>query len=323
MRVLTDGVVTIRPPADGDAAALVAGRDAEFHRFLGEGDPVPAPLACIVVGGEIVGWCDYDVDRPWLEPAEVNVGYNVFAGHRGHGYGTRAVKLLVHHLATSTEYAVATFLIAPDNLRSQALAARTGATRVGDLDGNPYFKLVVPPLTYTDGIVTIRRQSVDDINAHLAAIDDAQIDWLWEPGDRASWEAMTPDQQRAHNLRHLASTHDSFGAGPKWCFSADLVDAPYVVYVDCDLANTYVPAGEANISYTADPAHRGKGYVARAVRLACRFLRDHTGARDAHIVVDPRNVDSLRVAAAVGAAETERFADKHGRPMIRHVLPIR
>ncbi len=54
-------------------------------------------------------------------------------------------------------------------------------------------------MRYTDGVVTIRRQRADDIDRHLEAIDDEQIDWLWEPGDRQKWEAQTPDQQRARN----------------------------------------------------------------------------------------------------------------------------
>lgn len=136
----TDGVVTIRAPEPGDAALLVSGRDEVFHRFMGEGDVEPAPTACIVVDGEIVGWVDYDVERAWLEPGEVNVGYNVFATHRGQGYASRAVRLLVQHLAAATSYTTATLLIDPSNERSLALAERCGFAMVGDLDGNPYWK---------------------------------------------------------------------------------------------------------------------------------------------------------------------------------------
>lgn len=300
----------------------MAGRDEVFHRFMGDGDPEPNPVGCILVHGEVVGWVDHD-ERPWLEPGEVNVGYHVFAEHRGVGHATRAVHLLVHHLAVDTDVRVATFLIDPANERSQALARRVGATRVDDLDGNPYFKLSVPPLSYSDGVVTIRRLRTDDVDADLAAKDDEQIDWLWLPGQREAWEAMSPDEQRAHALPGLAERHESFGTGPTWAFAVDGPGADYVAYVDCDLANRHVPAGEANISYSSNPDHRGKGYVSRAVKLVVAFLRDHTGAREAHLVVDAENAASLRVAASVGAVETEQWTDEHGHTMVRHVVPVR
>jgi len=148
IRSISDGVVVLRPPGDGDAAALVAGRDEEFHRFLGEGDPEPDPTACIHVGGVVVGWVDYDRDRSWLLGDEVNVGYSVFARHRGRGYATRAVRLLLQHLAEDTPWQVATLLIDPANERSLALARRAGFTQVGDLDGNPYWKR---PVRANDG----------------------------------------------------------------------------------------------------------------------------------------------------------------------------
>jgi RimJ/RimL family protein N-acetyltransferase len=65
-------------------------------------------VACIVVGNRVVGWVDFDVDREWLEPGEINIGYNVFAADRGNGYATRAVQLLMHHLAMRTDHHTAT-----------------------------------------------------------------------------------------------------------------------------------------------------------------------------------------------------------------------
>jgi len=192
----------------------------------------------------------------------------------------------------------------------------------GDHDGNPYFKRPVPPLAYSDGVVTIRRRSVEDLERDLEAKDEEQIRWLWLPGQREAWEAMTASQRRAHARAGLQSDHDGFGSGPKWCFSVDAGAEPGVAYVDCDLANEHVPAGEANISYAAHPAHRGRGHVSRAVRLVLRFLRDHTGAREAHILVDLDNGPSARVAAAVGASERERWRTDAGRTMLRHVVSV-
>ncbi len=176
--------------------------------------------------------------------------------------------------------------------------------------------------TVSDGFLVLRRQRPDDIDMHLSAIDEEQIVWLWQPGDRARWDAMTPRQQRDHQLRHLQRMHDTFGPGPKWAFSVDAPGATYALYIDCDLANPHVPAGEANISFTCHPAYRGRGWVTRAVRLVCMFLRDQTSVRRAHLIVDSRNLASLRVAHAVGAREVERFTDEHSHTVIRHVIDL-
>lgn len=176
---------------------------------------------------------------------------------------------------------------------------------------------------FSDGLLTLRRQHPDDLEMQLEAVDDEQIDWLWEAGHRAEWQRMSVAEQREHQRRHLQAVHDSFGPGPKWCFSVDALDVRYVVYIDCDLANPHVPLGEANISYTCHPAHRGKGYTTRAVRLVCMFLLRHTNASEAHIVVDARNAVSLGVARAAGAVERERFRDAEGRTKVRHVINLR
>ncbi len=314
--------MVIRPPEPGDAKELVAGRDAVFHRFLGAGEDDPKPAGCIVVGGKIVGWVDYDDYRAWRLPGEVNLGYNVFAAHRGRGYASRAVQLLMHHLAVSGEYDVATLLIHPENARSLALAARNRFTPHGDLDGNPYFKRAVPPLAYGDGTVTIRRQEVTDLDADLEAKDDAQIDWLWLPGQREAWEAMSADARRTHARQGLQTNHDAFATGPKWTFAVDTPTARCVAYVDCDLANDKLPPGEANISYSSHPAHRGRGYVSRAVRLVLRFLCDHTAACRAHLLIDERNAASRRVAAAVGAEAYGSRTDERGRILSQYRLAI-
>ena len=283
--------------------------------------PIPRPVAVVEVDGALVGWVDVD-DRAWLEPHECNIGYLVLPEHRGKGYASRAVQLLVQLLALEGRYSAATLLIHPDNARSLALAARLGFPRVPDLDGNPYFRVPVPSLEPTDGVVTIRRHDPADVELDLEAKDEEQIRWLWLPGQREQWEALSPDERRASAEGGLRENRDVFGYGPKWIFAADTVADRYVAYVDCDLANEHVPKGEANLSYAGHPSHRGRGHVAAAVRLVVEFLRGHTAAREAHVIVDARNEPSLRVARSVGAQEQERWIDDLGATMVRHVLPI-
>jgi RimJ/RimL family protein N-acetyltransferase len=124
-----------------DRPTLIAGRDVESRRFLDDGDPEPNPAFCILVSGEIVGWVDFDNDRTWLLPDEVNIGYNVFPSHRANGYASSAVRLLFNHLAANTENTVATLLINPANEASIRVARRLDCQRQPDLDGNAYFKM--------------------------------------------------------------------------------------------------------------------------------------------------------------------------------------
>ncbi len=251
----------------------------------------------------------------------------MFAPHRGRGYATRAVHLLMHHLAMRTTRRSVTLLIDAGNDRSLAVAERAGFAQSdaspGHRPGQRCFKRPVPPISYSDESITIRRQRVEDLEVHLEATDDEQIRWLWLPGERERWEAMTPVAQRTDVARGLEANHDAFGTGPKWTFAVDAADTEYVACVDCDLANEHVPRGEANVAYSTHPAHRRRGYATRAVHLVSRFVRDHTGAREVHILVDAENGASLRVVRAVGARERQRWLNDLGRTTIRHVLDAR
>lgn len=139
---MIDSAVTLRPPRADDTAVLIAARDDAFRRWLGAGSDNPSPTACIVVGEQVAGWVDYDhdPDHDWLGDREVNIGYFVFAEHRGKGYATQAVELLLlRHLARDTRYTTATLLIDPANEASLAVAARCGFERRDDLRGQRYF----------------------------------------------------------------------------------------------------------------------------------------------------------------------------------------
>ena len=285
----------------------------------------PATSAVVIFGeNKTSGRLSYAEERQWSATGDVRLRCDFPEQLRASGNAARALRLLLHHLATRTRYRRGVLLVEESDADLLAIAAGGGFAVRESLSGRRcVLTRSIPAVHYTDGIVTIRPLRADDIDRHMEAIDDEQIDWLWLPGDRAKWELMTPEQQREHSLDYLRACEDGFGTGPKWYFSADLADASYIAYVDCDLASLHVPFGDANISYTADPAYRGQGNVSRAVRLVAAFLRDHTGAASAHIIVDEANEPSLRVARAVGATRAGRWIDEHGRPMIRHVLPLR
>jgi len=139
---LTDGVFVLRSPQAGDDVLLIAGRDAEFHRFIGEGSPDPKPTAVVTDDqAEVVGWIDYDTAGEWLGDGEVNVGYSVFRRYRGAGIAKRSVELLLtEFLAHQDGVTTATLLIDPANTPSIAVAQRTGFVRHGEVDSQIFYK---------------------------------------------------------------------------------------------------------------------------------------------------------------------------------------
>ena len=142
--IASDGVVTLCPPGIGDAASLIEGRDDESRRWLGPESSEPAPTACIIVNGDVVGWVDYDTDREWLQAGEINIGYNVFADPRRRGYAARAIELLIEYLGRTTNYCTATLLINAENIASLAVAAKLGCEAHGNIGDSRYFKLPLP-----------------------------------------------------------------------------------------------------------------------------------------------------------------------------------
>ena len=109
---VTDSVINLRSPRDGDASLIVTARDEEFRRWLGPG-PGTAN--------------------------EANLGYFVFAEHPRKGYAARSVELFVHLLRGDKRYTTASLLIDPENGPSLAVARRCEFVLVGELNGQFYF----------------------------------------------------------------------------------------------------------------------------------------------------------------------------------------
>ena len=78
------------------------------------------------------------------------------------------------------------------------------------------------------------------------------------------------------------------------------VDSTVVGWIDVDAHHPWLQPGEANVGYCVFPAHRGRGYAARAVRLLPAAMDDR-GLRWALLVIDVGNVASMGVARSSGA----------------------
>jgi RimJ/RimL family protein N-acetyltransferase/8-oxo-dGTP pyrophosphatase MutT (NUDIX family) len=142
---LTDGVVTLRPFAEADIDAHVAGEDAEMRYWFDQPGPSSREGMLEVVerwrrereagtrltyavqhDGHAVGWVE---TRPRGDTASLSWG--LYLGQRGHGYATRATRVLVEHLFADHGVRRVQAEVDPRNVASQRVATRAGLRREG------------------------------------------------------------------------------------------------------------------------------------------------------------------------------------------------
>jgi RimJ/RimL family protein N-acetyltransferase len=148
---LTDGVVTLRAPVDGDLQRIHEdGQDAQTQRWVN----VPQPYTVAAARDEleqIIGWWD-DPAAPFpLSVADagddrylgmvilfaerpsgiVELGYGVHPAARGHGVGRRAVVLATRWAFDALDAARVEARTDLENLASQRLLERAGFTAEG------------------------------------------------------------------------------------------------------------------------------------------------------------------------------------------------
>jgi RimJ/RimL family protein N-acetyltransferase/8-oxo-dGTP pyrophosphatase MutT (NUDIX family) len=145
---LTDGVVTLRPWREEDIEAAVAGHDEEIAHWFGF--PVVTPsreqqraaieawrsgyaqnrsvVAFVIeAGGEVVG----SIDLRDIGDRTGQLSWAVYRGHRGHGYATRAARLLGDYAFTELDLTRVEAKVEPENTRSIRVATRAGMRREG------------------------------------------------------------------------------------------------------------------------------------------------------------------------------------------------
>ena len=142
---ITDGVVTLRPFDEHDIDAHVAGEDDELRLWFGRPGPsTDDGMADVVarwrrerdagtrltyavdVDGGAVGFVEV---RPRGDVASLSWG--LYAGRRGHGYATRAVRLLVGHAFETLGVRRVEAEVDPRNVASHRVATRSGLRREG------------------------------------------------------------------------------------------------------------------------------------------------------------------------------------------------
>ncbi|MGZ6831489.1 MAG: NUDIX hydrolase [Nocardioidaceae bacterium] len=149
---LTDGVVLLRPWRDEDIEPAIAGHDEEIARWFGFEEVVPSRER---QAEAVARWrAGYEDDRSvvnfLVEADGTPVGlvevrtkddrigelsWVLYAGHRGHGYATRALRLLVDYAFTELGLVRVEAYVNTDNIRSHRVATRAGLRREGVLRG--------------------------------------------------------------------------------------------------------------------------------------------------------------------------------------------
>jgi RimJ/RimL family protein N-acetyltransferase len=148
---LTDGVISLRRPADADAAALCSAVLAslpELTPFMPwatsafddaaaldwiRGEREPDEVQYLIVGddGEVAGGCGLNLFNQVNRFA--NLGYWLRSDRTGRGWATRATVLLARHGLTRLGLERVEIMMAIENEASRRVAERAGATFEGTL----------------------------------------------------------------------------------------------------------------------------------------------------------------------------------------------
>jgi RimJ/RimL family protein N-acetyltransferase len=141
---LTTARLTLRPPREGDFAAMLAFSDGPRSHFIGGGVArkwVWRSLLANIGHWALRGYGFYSVDTragdfigrigvifhdTWPEP---ELAWHLFDGHEGHGYAQEAAMAAKADYHARISPAPVISMIDVPNTRSEALALRLGATR--------------------------------------------------------------------------------------------------------------------------------------------------------------------------------------------------
>jgi len=148
---LTDGKVTIRPWREDDVAAAITGRGESIAHWLGwpevhptdeqhraairrwqEGFATGTLAGFVIDDGEVAG----SVEARLHDAHTAELSWMVYAGHRGHGLGVRAVRMLIDWAMTGTGQgglgvSRVEARVEPGNAPALRVATRAGMRREG------------------------------------------------------------------------------------------------------------------------------------------------------------------------------------------------
>ena len=151
----------------------------------------------------------------------------------------------------------------------------------------------LPALTepLTDGVVTLRRFTLDDVEAVTSACQDPEI---------PRWTAGVPEPYEAHHAQEWIALHDGFWDHERRAAFAFCDARSAELRGSMTLAEVDFTARSAVAGYWAAPWARNRGATTRALTLACRWGFDVLGLREVNLMTLMGNIASERVAQKAG-----------------------
>lgn len=153
---------------------------------------------------------------------------------------------------------------------------------------------MVPPIRLTDDIITLRPFEAADASRMYVAVRESLADlkpWMSWVHDNYS-ERETREWIIAVRSRWNDGTHYGFAI-------TDAEDGSFLG--GCSLSHIHPVYHFCNLGYWVRSSQRGKGYAARAARLAARFAFERIGLIRVEIVIAAGNESSIKVAEKSGA----------------------
>lgn len=151
--------------------------------------------------------------------------------------------------------------------------------------------LPAPAWPLTDGVVALRRFSLDDVPAVTRTCQDPEI---------PRWTAGIPEPYEEHHAREWIALHDRFWQEEGRAAFAFCAAETGELFGSMTLAEIDFANGSATAGYWAAPWARNRGATTRALALVCAWGFGSLGIDTVHLMTLPGNVASERVAEKAG-----------------------
>jgi len=141
-------------------------------------------------------------------------------------------------------------------------------------------------------MITLRRFTLDDVEAHHAGEDDESVRWLTE-GHRSTVESTTAW------IRRGWAVHDGHRTG-EYAFAIELDGRLAGMIAANPVLQEGCRPGDVNVSYGIHPWARGRGVAAEAVGAVAAMIVERGWGSALVLRIEPDNHASLGVARRAG-----------------------